>query len=117
MGLATLGILTILFGAFLRVGAASAGAKKGNVKLASYGAMALGLFLSVSSSVVLVDVGEVGVKHFLGTISQQPLNQGIHLVNPFARIEKMSIWVCCLSSARISSTMKVSDSFGKRETM
>ncbi len=91
MGLAVLGVLTVLFGAILRAGAGAAGPRKGNVKLASYGAMALGLVLALSSSVVLVDVGEVGVKHFLGTISTTPLEQGVHLVNPLASIEKMSI--------------------------
>jgi regulator of protease activity HflC (stomatin/prohibitin superfamily) len=91
VGLAVLGVLTVLFGAILRAGAGAAGPRKGNVKLASYGAMALGLVLALSSSVVLVDVGEVGVKHFLGTISTTPLEQGVHLVNPLASIEKMSI--------------------------
>jgi regulator of protease activity HflC (stomatin/prohibitin superfamily) len=91
MGLALLGVLTILFGALLRAGAAAAGPRKGNVKLASYGAMGLGLLLAASSSFVLVGVGEVGVKHFLGTISPNPLGQGVHVVNPLASIEKMSI--------------------------
>ncbi len=91
MGLAVLGVLTVLFGAILRAAAGAAGPRKGNVKLASYGAMALGLVLALSSSFVLINVGEVGVKHFLGNISQTPLEQGVHLVNPLASVEKMSI--------------------------
>jgi regulator of protease activity HflC (stomatin/prohibitin superfamily) len=89
--LAVLGVLTVLFGAILRAAAGAAGPRKGNVKLASYGAMALGLVLALSSSFVLINVGEVGVKHFLGNISQTPLEQGVHLVNPLASVEKMSI--------------------------
>ena len=91
MGLAMLGVVTILIGAILRAGAGSAGARKGNVKLASYGAMALGVFLAASSSFAVVDVGEVGVKHFLGKIDAAALTQGVHLVNPLASIETMSI--------------------------
>jgi regulator of protease activity HflC (stomatin/prohibitin superfamily) len=35
-------------------------------------------------------VGEVGVIHFLGRVDADPLEQGVHLVNPLASIEKMS---------------------------
>lgn len=91
MGMAILGVLTILLGAFLRASAGAAGPRKGQIKLASYGAMGLGLFLAAASSLVVIDVGEVGVKHFLGKVDPLPLEQGVHLVNPLASIEKMSI--------------------------
>ncbi len=91
MGMALLGVFVIIAGAAIRAGAGAAGPRKGNVKLASYVAMALGFFLAITSAVVVIDVGEVGVKHFLGAIDTTPLQQGVHLVNPLASIEKMSI--------------------------
>jgi regulator of protease activity HflC (stomatin/prohibitin superfamily) len=63
----------------------------GSTKLAGLGAMIGGLVLMVSSGVTVIGVGEVGVKHFLGTIDMVPLEQGVHIINPFASIEKMSV--------------------------
>jgi len=53
--------------------------------------MAAGLLVFVSSAVTLISVGEVGVKHFLGRIDPDVLEQGVHVVNPLAAIEKMSV--------------------------
>lgn len=53
--------------------------------------MAAGLLLVASSSFAVIGVGEVGVKHFLGKIDTTPLTQGVHVVNPLASIEIMSI--------------------------
>jgi len=47
--------------------------------------------LALMNAVVLVDVGEVGVQHFLGTVRPTPLDQGVHVVNPLASVERMSI--------------------------
>lgn len=63
----------------------------GSTKLAGLGAMIGGLVLMVSSGVTVIGVGEVGVKHFLGSIDLVPLEQGVHIINPFASIEKMSV--------------------------
>jgi regulator of protease activity HflC (stomatin/prohibitin superfamily) len=52
---------------------------------------ALGAVILAASAVTVIGVGEVGVKHFLGRIDQDVLEQGIHFVNPLASIEKMSI--------------------------
>ena len=91
MGTAIIGVFVILLGAAFRAAAGSAGPRQGNVKLAGYAAMGFGVVLAASSSFVLIDVGEVGVKHFLGSIDPAPLTQGVHVVNPLASIEKMSI--------------------------
>ena len=60
-------------------------------RLAGYGFMFAGLLLAASNTVTLVTVGEVGVKHFLGSVDSSPLEQGVHVVNPLASIEKMSV--------------------------
>ena len=90
MGLAILAILMILAGAVARLLGARAGFK-GPVKLVGYMLMLGGLVVAALSSVVVVSVGEVGVVHFLGRVTPAPLAQGVHLVNPLASVEKMSI--------------------------
>jgi len=64
---------------------------EGYTKLAGLGAMVGGLVLMLSSGVTVIGVGEVGVKHFLGKIDTTPLEQGVHLINPLATVEKMSV--------------------------
>lgn len=91
MGVAVLAITVIALGAALRIMAPSLGAKGGSVRLYSYVIMLFGVGLGLLNAVVLIDVGEVGVKHFLGRVSPTPLEQGVHVVNPFASIEKMSV--------------------------
>ncbi len=91
MGLAVLAILVIAVGAALRMMAPGLGAKGGSARLLSYVVMLFGVGLAVLNSVVLINVGEVGVKHFIGKVSPVPLDQGVHFINPFASIEKMSI--------------------------
>ena len=43
------------------------------------------------NAVVLIGVGEVGVKHFLGNVDPRPLEQGMHFINPLASVERMSV--------------------------
>jgi regulator of protease activity HflC (stomatin/prohibitin superfamily) len=90
MGLAVLAVLLILLGAVVRGIGPSVGFR-GKANIVGYLVMALGVGLAAMSSVVLISVGEVGVKHFLGTVDPVPLTQGIHFVNPLARIEKLSV--------------------------
>lgn len=91
MGLAILAILVIAVGAAFRILAPSLGARKGSIRLLSYLFMLFGVGLAFLNAVVLIQVGEVGVKHFLGTVDPTPLGQGVHVINPFASIEKMSV--------------------------
>ncbi|MDH5588792.1 MAG: prohibitin family protein, partial [Gemmatimonadota bacterium] len=93
MGSIVLAMFIILLGAALRVAGPSIGrpGTAGMSRLASYGFMGAGLFLAAGNAVTVVSVGEVGVIHFLGKIEPLPLAQGIHVVNPLADIEKMSI--------------------------
>jgi prohibitin 1 len=91
VGFAALAIMVIVAGAALRMLAPSLGPKGGSIRLFSYVIMLFGVGLAFLNAVVLIDVGEVGVKHFLGRVSPQPLQQGVHIVNPLASIEKMSI--------------------------
>jgi regulator of protease activity HflC (stomatin/prohibitin superfamily) len=93
MGQIILAIIVILIGAVIR--AAGPATRKphaaGSAKVAGYGFMFAGVLLAVSNVLTVISVGEVGVLHFLGTVHERPLDQGVHLVNPLASIEKMSI--------------------------
>lgn len=93
MGQIILAIVVILIGAVIRAVGPVTGKPQaaGTAKLAGYGFMFAGVLLAVSNALTVISVGEVGVLHFLGTVSERPLEEGVHLVNPLASIEKMSI--------------------------
>ena len=93
MGLILLAVIAILIGAAFRAfgpGAAKPGAA-GSAKLLGYGFMAVGLLLAFANTFAVIRVGEVGVKHFLGSVDLTPLEPGVHVINPFAEIERMSV--------------------------
>jgi regulator of protease activity HflC (stomatin/prohibitin superfamily) len=50
----------------------------------------LGAVFILSALVVVVEPGEVGVKHAFGTVDAQPLLPGIHLVTPWSSVERYS---------------------------
>ncbi|HSR41971.1 MAG TPA: SPFH domain-containing protein, partial [Longimicrobiales bacterium] len=92
MGLMILALMVLAAGLAIRAaGPRISGAGAGPAKLVAYGLMFAGVVLALLNTVTLVDVGEVGVKHFLGRVDETPLSQGVHLVNPMASIEKMSV--------------------------
>jgi regulator of protease activity HflC (stomatin/prohibitin superfamily) len=93
MGLIILGIFAIILGATVRAMGPSLGKSgaAGSSKLLGYGFMVAGLFMVAGNSFAVIGVGEVGVKHFLGSIDPVPLEQGVHVVNPLANIEVMSV--------------------------
>ena len=91
MALAFLAILTIVAGGLVRMMAPRNKALAGRGKLLGYGLMVAGIGLGFLNMIVVIQVGEVGVKHFLGNIDDTPLKEGVHIVNPLADIEKMSI--------------------------
>jgi len=93
MGLLILGVFAIILGGLVRVMGPAMGkpGAAGSAKLMGYGFMIAGLVMVASNSFAVIGVGEVGVKHFLGSIDPSPLEQGVHVVNPLASIELMSI--------------------------
>ena len=90
MGPVLLAILLIVAGAAVRVIGPSVGGG-GRAKLLGYGLMFGGIGVAGVNTVVIVDVGEVGVKHFLGKVEPVPLGQGVHVINPLASVEILSI--------------------------
>ena len=88
-----LAIVIIVAGAAAWViGPSVAGAEnRGKAKLIGVGLMLGGVGLAGINTVVIIDVGEVGVKHFLGQVDEVPMGEGIHVINPLASVEIMSI--------------------------
>ncbi|MCG6955497.1 MAG: prohibitin family protein [Gemmatimonadetes bacterium] len=91
MGLIILAIFAILVGAVIRGMGPSFGKTAGSARLVGYGFMLAGLLLVLANTFTVIPVGDVGVKHFLGQIDPTPLEQGVHVINPLATVEKMSI--------------------------
>ncbi|MXW18158.1 MAG: hypothetical protein F4139_07825 [Gemmatimonadetes bacterium] len=67
------------------------GTAKIPTKLAGYVLWFVGVAVIFLNAVVLIGVGEVGVKHFLGNVDPRPLEQGMHFINPLASVERMSV--------------------------
>jgi regulator of protease activity HflC (stomatin/prohibitin superfamily) len=88
-----LAIFVILTGAVIRAVGPTVGrpGAAGSAKLIGYGFMLAGVALALGNALTVISVGEVGVKHFLGKIDPVPLTEGVHVVNPLASIEKMSV--------------------------
>ncbi|MDE2980158.1 MAG: prohibitin family protein [Gemmatimonadota bacterium] len=89
MGFAAIAIVLIAIGAIVRSLPSDGG--KVPTKLAGYVIMFVGVGLTFLNAVVMIRVGEVGVKHFLGNVDPVALDQGLHVVNPFASVERMSV--------------------------
>ena len=67
--------------------------KKMNKQEASFAliGIAVALVIALSQSWTIIPAGHTGVIDFLGNVSDETLKPGVNLVNPMAKIEKMSI--------------------------
>jgi len=90
-----LAALLIAASGMVRVMARSLPAGRGRSPVAVRTASAvlglMGVVILAASTVTVIGVGEVGVKHFLGKVDPDVLEQGVHFINPLASVEKMSI--------------------------
>jgi regulator of protease activity HflC (stomatin/prohibitin superfamily) len=50
----------------------------------------VGALILVSSSVIVIDAGQVGVRHAFGTVDPNPLLSGVRFVTPWSSIERFS---------------------------
>ena len=89
MGFLAIAAVLIVIGAIVRT-IPSANAKIPN-RLVGTVVMVVGLVLVVMNTVVVIRVGEVGVEHFLGRVSERPLDAGVRVINPLATVERMSV--------------------------
>ena len=85
------GVLALIGLVFLVVSAGSKDSKAGPMlKLFGILGMSLGMALAVSACLVVIDPGEVGVRHAFGTVDQTPLLPGVRFVVPWSEIERYS---------------------------
>jgi regulator of protease activity HflC (stomatin/prohibitin superfamily) len=50
----------------------------------------IGVFIVVSSSVIVIDAGQVGVRHAFGEVDPQPLLPGVRFITPWSNVERFS---------------------------
>jgi regulator of protease activity HflC (stomatin/prohibitin superfamily) len=85
------GVLALIGLVFLVVSAGSKDSKAGPMlKLFGMVGAAIGLFIAISACLVVIDPGEVGVRHAFGTVDQTPLLPGVRFVVPWSEIERYS---------------------------
>jgi regulator of protease activity HflC (stomatin/prohibitin superfamily) len=60
------------------------------LRLAGYVVALVGIFMIVGSTMVVIDPGEVGVRHAFGYVDPNPLLAGIRFVPPWSSIERYS---------------------------
>lgn len=95
MGTIILGAVILLVAFVVRTAGSSlrsAGGKSSGalVNLISLGLAVLGIMILVSSSVVVIDAGQVGVRHAFGKVDPLPLYSGVRFVPPWSSVEKYS---------------------------
>ena len=95
MGELIFGIILLVAAFFVRLAASFIKTDSGRpvggiVKIASLGLAVVGALVIVGATAVVVNPGEVGVQHAFGTVTGQPLLAGIHLVPPWASVERYS---------------------------
>lgn len=84
------GVILIVIGAamaFAKVPAEQGRfSKRGGVAI-----LALGLIFAISSCVVVVQAGTVGVVRLFGKVANEPIREGLNFINPMASVESVSI--------------------------
>src|ERR1043166_1088205 len=95
MGTLVLGVVILLVAAVVRTagrGLQTAGGHSSGalVKLVSLGLVVAGVGILISSSVIVVDAGQVGGRHAFGTAGPAPLLSGVRVVAPWSSVEKYS---------------------------
>ena len=61
------------------------------LRSAGYLLTVLGAFFVLTSSIAVIDAGEVGVRHAFGTVDTTSLLPGVRIVSPWSSIERFSI--------------------------
>jgi regulator of protease activity HflC (stomatin/prohibitin superfamily) len=92
MGKLILGGILLLVSFFLMVARASGPPGRSGGLLRAFAMLfsVIGLLAVLAALVVVVEPGQVGVKHAFGTVEMQALLPGIHLVAPWSSVERYS---------------------------
>jgi len=94
MGELVFGLVLLAVAFFLRLGAAtvrteSSGGRPigGTLRILSYVALFVGVLTVLGSALVVVNAGQVGVRHAFGFVDPKPLLPGIRMVTPWSSVE------------------------------
>jgi len=95
MGTIMLGVVILLVAFVVRsagAGLKNVGGKASGalIQLVSLGLMLVGVVILVSSSIKVIDAGQVGVQHAFGKVSPTPLLSGVRFVPPWSSVERYS---------------------------
>ena len=92
MGKLVFGGVLLLVAFFLMVArsGAAGGKSPGLLRLFALAFSTLGAVVVLAALIVVIEPGEVGVKHAFGTVDLQPLMPGIHIVTPWSSVERYS---------------------------
>ena len=95
MGRLVFGLVLIVVAFFLRLGAATVRTEGGSgrpvggaLRLGSLVSLIVGVLAVLSSTLVVVNAGEVGVRHAFGFVDSTPLLPGIRMVTPWSSVER-----------------------------
>lgn len=95
MGSIMLGVVILLVALVVRsagAGLRTAGGKASGalVQLVSLGLVLVAIGILVSSSIKVIDAGQVGVRHAFGKVDPMPLLSGVRFVPPWSSVERYS---------------------------
>ena len=94
MGRLILGGVILLVAFVVRTAGAglkgAGGRSSGLVNLLSLGLIVLAAVILLGSTVVVIDAGQVGVRHAFGTVASEPLLSGVRMVPPWSQVEYYS---------------------------
>ncbi|HEX4573704.1 MAG TPA: SPFH domain-containing protein [Gemmatimonadales bacterium] len=95
MGKLVAGAILLVLAFSLLLAAATARAQRPGpvanlLRFAGYGVALLGVFVTIGSTMVVIDPGEVGVRRAFGFVDPTPLLAGIRFVAPWSSIERYS---------------------------
>src|SRR3989441_8579652 len=97
MGELVIGLVLLAVAFFLRLGAATVRGESaagrpisGTLRILSYVALAIGVITVLGSTAVVINAGEVGVRHAFGTVDPKPLLPGIRVVTPWSSVERFT---------------------------
>ncbi len=95
MGELVFGFVLLAVAFFLRLGAATVRAEStggrsigGTLRILSYVALLVGVVTVLGSTTVVINAGEVGVRHAFGAVDPKPLLPGIRIVTPWSSVER-----------------------------
>jgi regulator of protease activity HflC (stomatin/prohibitin superfamily) len=83
-------LLVVAFVLMVARSGAAPGKSSGLLRLFALLFLAIGTLFVLGALVVVIEPGQVGVKHAFGTVSPKPLLPGIHLVAPWSSVERYS---------------------------